>query len=267
MRSLLVFAALVAVTFGAPHISVRNQCGFNVWLAQLANSGFSPLSGSGIDGTGLLNPGQTGTFTIPDGGWGGRFWPKTGCDSSGNNCEAGSSSPPCPANGCEPPSDTKVEFFYFPLSDTVDTPYYDVSLVDGYSLATRITPDRTGGSCVESTCAVSLNSCPTNEIDGLGDLRVFVNGKVVMCLSPCKRWNYPAPYGMGQPENVDPGLHMCCPTPPVSVDDCRNGDVVRTNYVNLIHSVCPSAYSYAYDDLGGLHNCPAGTSFDVTFCP
>ena len=32
-------------------------------------------------------------------------------------------------------------------------------------------------------------------------------------MSPCKAWNYPAPYGMGRPESQDPGLHLCCPTP------------------------------------------------------
>ena len=42
-----------------------------------------------------------------------------------------------------------------------------------------------------------------------GDLRV----QDVGCMSPCKAWNYPAPYGMGRPESEDPGLHLCCPTP------------------------------------------------------
>lgn len=264
--ALAIFCSVIIGTLCAPQITVTNACSYNVWVAQQANSGFSVLSGNGVDNTGNLASGQTASYTIPDGGWGGRFWPKTGCDSSGNNCEAGSSIPPCPSDGCEPPSDTKVEFFYYPLSDP-GTPYYDISLVDGYSIPIRITPSQIGGACVETVCSVSVDNCPQNEIDGLGDLRVSKNGKYVMCLSPCKKWNYPAPYGMGQPEDVEPGLHMCCPTPPIEPDDCRSGDVVRTEYVNLIHSACPSAYSYAYDDEAGLHDCPSGTSFAVTFCP
>jgi len=267
----LLFTAIVATVLcavlGAPQITVTNQCGYDVWVAQLANGGSSVIPGQGVDGAGKLGSGGTATYTIPDPGWGGRFWPKTGCDANGANCEAGSSSDGCPSDGCEPPADTKVEFFYYPLSDTTDTPYYDISLVDGYSLPIKITPDNSGGNCVETVCGVSMDSCPQNEIDGLGDLRVMKNGKYVMCLSPCKKWNYPAPYGMGQPEDVDPGLHMCCPTPPVSSDDCRAGPVTTTQYVNLIHQACPSAYSYAYDDVNGLHACPAGTSFHVTFCP
>jgi hypothetical protein len=43
--------------------------------------------------------------------------------------------------------------------------------------------------------------------------------------------------------------------------------VVHTGYVAAIRSMCPSAYSYAYDDANGLHACPSDTSFEVTFCP
>ena len=40
--------------------------------------------------------------------------------------------------------------------------------------------------------------CPKNENE-VGDLRVTKNGKTVACLSPCKKWNYPPPYGLGKP--------------------------------------------------------------------
>ena len=63
------------------------------------------------------------------------------------------------------------------------------------------------------------------------------------------------------------GVNMCCLTPPISSLDCIAGPVINTNYVNQIHASCPTAYSYAYDDEGGLHNCPGETSFDVVICP
>jgi hypothetical protein len=78
----------------------------------------------------------------------------------------------------------------------------------------------------------------------------------VACLSPCKKWNFPPPYGLGLPEIQDPGVMMCCPTPPVQPAECSNGPVIQTAYVQAVHANCPTAYSYAYDDAAGLHNCP-----------
>ena len=76
---------------------------------------------------------------IPGDGWAGRFWPKINCEESGDECEFGQSSPPCPAQGCQPPADTKVEF-YFPSQPPTEDSWYDISLVDGYSLPMRIVP-------------------------------------------------------------------------------------------------------------------------------
>ena len=44
-------------------------------------------------------------------------------------------------------------------------------------------------------------------------------------------------------------------------------DPDSTSYVAAIHAMCPSAYSYAYDDANGLHACSSSTAFEVTFCP
>lgn len=90
------------------------------------------------------------------------------------------------------------------------------------------------------------------------------NYHAVSCLSPCKKWNYPAPFGLGRNEQEGDGRLFCCPSP-VSVQECRGGAVVYTDYVNLVHRNCPTAYSYAYDDAGGSHDCPSDTSFVVNF--
>jgi len=226
------------------------------------NHNVSPLSNVLVQ----LNNGQSQSYAIPKAGWAGRMWPKVGCDANGLNCAFGDSSPPCPSTGCQPPADTKVEFF-IPAEGVTGDSWYDVSLVDGYSLPMKIAPrTASAGGCVPTTCAVPLASCPTDE-SVYGDLRVIVKGKVVACLSPCKKWNYPSPYGLGKSETLEPGVYMCCPTPPISPEQCRAGAVVDTKYVDLVQTTCPSAYSYAYDDLAGLHNCPSPTSFDVTLCP
>lgn len=109
-------------------------------------------------------------------------------------------------------------------------------------------------------CRLSFSECPEY-------LRVNRNDQIVACMSPCNQWNYPAPYGQDKSKWEQPGLMYCCPLP-VEVDDCRSGPVVKTEYVRKVRSACPTAYSYySYDDVDGLHDCPRGTSFDVTICP
>jgi hypothetical protein len=60
---------------------------------------------------------------------------------------------------------------------------------------------------------------------------------------------------------------VCCPTPPVTPEQCSRGPVVQTQFVQTVRRACPTAYSYAYDDQAGLHSCSTPMSFDVTLCP
>ena len=134
----------------------------------------------------------------------GQFRPKFQCDASGNNCLSGQSLPPCPTGpapfaGCQPPAETKVEFYFPKPSDPIQLSYFDITLVERSTLLkTRIRPSvAASGSCDTFTCNLSFGSCPSNEAFGLGDLRVQRNGSTVMCLSPCKRSSFPRPYGLG----------------------------------------------------------------------
>jgi hypothetical protein len=202
-----------------------------------------------------------------------------GCDASGHNCAIGDTGEgggaPCAPTGCHPPIDSKFEVSFAPLSSPAAT-FYNLSLVDGFTLPFSVTPlgDGAGASsCTPSDCSsLSLSACPA-------DLQIPFG-----CLSPCKAWHYPPPYGLGNPESEDPGLHLCCPTPIdpnsgactpsngcMTPDACRDASdplsVVHTDYVALIHDRCPTAYAYSYDDAAGLHACPATTAFTVVFCP
>jgi hypothetical protein len=271
--ALLLLAALVVLVVGGypdagaaqPKISLTNSCAFPVWITELPNTNFPIIPSDNPNPASKLNVGQTANYTIPANGWEGQFRPKTGCDDQGNNCASGSSLPPCPTDGgCEPPGETKIEFFYGPLASD-KRPYYDITLVDGYSLPATITPSTSGGRCTPTSCALALSACPTDEIQGIGDLRIVKNGQTVECLSPCKKWTSPPPYGMGRPENQSPGELMCCPYP-VTPSQCKAGPIEQTKYVQLVHAQCPSAYSYSYDDSAGSHDCAPGTSFSVTFC-
>lgn len=111
---LLVLAYLAGIQ--GRTIEFHNRCDHDVWVQPLTNAQGPPLGG----GIQRLNIGGYYTYQIPDAGWGGRFWPKINCDSSGNDCEFGQSIDPCPAGGCHPPAETKVEFFFPPLGDPYD---------------------------------------------------------------------------------------------------------------------------------------------------
>jgi hypothetical protein len=48
----------------------------------------------------------------------------------------------------------------------------------------RIVPrTEESGACVSTSCTMSLDDCPGNEPNGLGDLGIYVNGKKVCHLS------------------------------------------------------------------------------------
>jgi hypothetical protein len=268
-------------------LRIRSQCDQPIWIAHSDNV---------ADAQNVrLQKGESHEYAIPDAGLSAvRFWPKTGCDAGGHNCVIGDSGEgggkPCPQGGCQPPIDSKFEATFAPVGNAAQT-WYNLSQVDGYTLPFQVRPFGSGaekGSCVSSDCSkLALAGCPGGEtIDGAAeDLRVRdASGRVIGCMAPCKKWNYPAPWGLGKSESIDPGLHLCCPTPidPASgqctpangcmtSDACRNpGDpasVVHTDYVAAMHAMCPTAYAYSYDDAAGLHACPSDTRFEVVFCP
>ncbi|APR79044.1 Beta-1,4-xylanase [Minicystis rosea] len=275
---------------GVRTLTIKNNCSQPIWVAHSTNV----QAAQNVK----LNKGAAFVYNVPDAGIAAtRFWPKTGCNESGSNCTIGDSVAPCPAGGCQPPIESKFEAT-FASKGGPDQTWYNLSQVDGYTLPFKVVPTGNGagqGSCVSSDCSgLTLDKCPGDEdLSGLGsypgyayeDLRVRdAANNVIGCMAPCKKWNYPAPWGLGKPESADPGLHMCCPTPInpssgqctvanacMTSQACSNTadplSVEHTDYVNVMRQMCPTAYSYAYDDAAGLHACPNTTSFEVTFCP
>lgn len=281
-------------------LRITNNCYFPIWI-QHSNNINDPQNIR-------LNYSRYHDYNIPDNGVASTmFWPKIGCDSNGNNCEIGQSIPPCPSEGCQPPISSKFEATWADINCPQVNPgsacmtHYDTSQVDGYTLPFNI--DVYGqnvdvGSCVKTNCAkLSLEKCPSNEnLSGKGmypsfnkvDLKVYSKrdpDMVIGCMSPCKKLNYPEPWGYGLTEGYDPTLHMCCPTNHdrikngtctlengcISPDECRDKSnklsVVRTRYVQNMHKMCPDVFSYAYDDVRGHHACASRTKIHVTFCP
>jgi hypothetical protein len=269
-------------------LRIVSMCAQPIWIAHSSNVG-APQNIR-------LQTGEFHDYSIPTGGLASaRFWPKIGCDATGHNCSIGDNGEgggaPCGPGGCQPPIDSKFEVTFAASGSSAAT-FYNLSLVDGYTLPFAVAPVGAGagvGSCTMSDCsALSVDACPTAEDLGGSAFPAYADRDLrvqnVGCMSPCKEWNYPAPYGLGLAESQDPGLHVCCPTPIdpatgnctpahgcMTAAACRATSdplsVTHTDYVQLIHARCPTAYAYSYDDAAGLHACPADTGFRVVFCP
>jgi hypothetical protein len=252
-------AAAPAVDAALPpqtsRLRVVNRCAEPIWIRHGGNLDDQDVA---------LAPGGFHDYDIPAAGLpSARFWPKLGCDGAGQDCAIGEDH--------QPPIDSKFEVTFAALG-SADPTYYNLSFVDGYTLPVSVFPVGDGagsGSCVASDCsALALDACPAAEDLG-GGVAVDLRLADVGCLSPCKAWSFPAPYGLGRPESEEPGRHLCCPAP-VTPEACRDPadplSVVHTDYVALVHARCPTAYSYSYDDAAGLHACPASTGFAVVFC-
>ena len=202
----------------ASTITVINRCTAPIWIG--TTSGVIP--NNPILPNNVLLTARGGSYVYGTTGWNGRLWPKMGCSTGGNGCAIGEL------------ANSLVEFNFG------NTVWYDVSLVDGYTLPLRVVPSV--ASCAVAECNLTLSSCPNSQYP------LLVTGKA--CLSPCSYTKSEA---------------NCCGG--ISPSACRNGSVVKTEYVELIHRVCPSVYSYSYDDANGLHTCTGdGVSFTISVC-
>ena len=203
-------------------LRITNKCYFPIWIQHSNNV---------IDQQNIqLNYTEYYDYNIPNGGLASTmFWPKVGCNFNGTNCEIGQSVPPCPDGGCQPPIDSKFEATWADVNCPQINPtspcmtHYDSSQVDGYTLPFNIDAYGNGaniGTCVSTKCSVlDFDKCPQHENISSQynntDLRVYSQrdpNMVVGCMSPCKKLNYPSPWGYGLSEECDPTLHMCCPT-------------------------------------------------------
>ncbi|CAE8586103.1 unnamed protein product [Polarella glacialis] len=231
-------------------------------------------------------PGERHMYFIPNAGLSStRFWPKAWCNELGEKCTLGSSGGPgqdCPEHGCAPPVDSKFEASFGAegvdcARDNRGCDWWDTSAVDGYTLPYKLVVNKT--TCPRAKdldcMGLSTNMCPVAENLGQAgwqNLKVTDphTGKVVGCYSPCGKlafsnWGNVAGRNAPQSEIAKP---YCCPTPPVSSEECRTGPVIHTEFVSLIHQKCSNVYAYAYDDAVGLQVCQAGTTYEWTLgCP
>ncbi|GAB5360655.1 hypothetical protein AAMO2058_000645800 [Amorphochlora amoebiformis] len=267
-------------------LTITNGCeSAPMWIAHMAGAGIGP-DPQNI----LLQSSKSYQFTIPDGLQATRYWPKMGCDSDGNACTLGGSGGPgqkCNGTvGCAPPIDTKFEATWGVTGQPCNPgkgqyagcDWFDVSLVDGFTLPFKMEVSQDCNLPISTVdCShLSAASCPTTENLGpsIGNLSLVAtnptNNQTVGCYSPCSKLtfsNWKNPVGNHPPSDAIAAPY-CCPTPPISPKQCREGVAAESEYVKAIHQMCPHVYGYSYDDGIGLQTCPAGTTYSVTFyCP
>ncbi|KAG0465196.1 hypothetical protein HPP92_019360 [Vanilla planifolia] len=221
----------------AVQLILINSCNSSIWPATLGGTGNT----SPLDGGFHLGAGEEVAFDVPT-GWSGRIWARQGCcfDELGKgSCETGDCDGRlrCRGAGGVPPA-TLVEMTF----GTARSPlhYYDVSLVDGFNLPVSMVPVGGGGGCGVAACEVNLNVCCPSRFE------VRMGNKVVGCKSACLALQTDK---------------YCCRGEYGSPSCCR-----PTLFSHLFKSVCPKAYSFAYDDPTSLNWCRA-SSYVITFCP
>lgn len=290
IAAVVALIGLMGVAQAGNTLEVVNQCSKTIWIQQQNINDAPELV--------WLKPGASHIYNIQTkGDPSTRVWPKTGCDSSGNNCRVGQSVPPCPAAGCAPPVNSILEVNFGCVSGSKKCPVdkamtaYNVSQVDGFTLPFKVlaTGTEPHGGCDPVVCrALDMAArCPTSEdLSSAGkypklrreDLRMFSPGtkKVVGCFSPCEKLTAPTAYGgLGYAATDDEALLYCCPSydgDPAKTEAvkeaCLAGPGSKTKYVNYVHNVCrDSAYAWAYDDVNGSKACKGVTNLKMVVCP
>ncbi|KAL3845208.1 hypothetical protein ACJIZ3_002611 [Penstemon smallii] len=219
--------------------TLQNSCSYTIWPGTLSGNGVAILGDGGF----ALTPGATIQFPAPP-GWSGRIWARTGCnfDDIGNgHCSTGDCGGTLKCIGGGVPPVSLVEFTLGSGDGDASKDFYDVSLVDGYNVGLGVRASGGFGDCQYAGCVADMNvNCPS-------ELQVRdEGGQVVACKSACLAFNTP---------------EYCCTGDYSTPTTCP-----PTMYSKMFKNVCPTAYSYAYDD--GTSTCTCtGSDYLITFCP
>ncbi|PUU79140.1 thaumatin, partial [Tuber borchii] len=220
------------------NIKITNNCPEGLYPAIIGSGGI-PLSQTGF----YLASNDARTVSIPS-SWVGRVWARTNCTFDGNGrgyCSTGDCDKKlmCGATSGEKPH-TIAEFTVMGHKNET---YYDISTVDGHNVDMAIIPEESAGAGAPHWCPYELLLTPPKERSKSDD---DIQGDYFSpCHSACSKWGRDQDCCSGEyddPEKCKPGL-----------------------YSKRIKSVCPDAYSFAYDDLSTFM-LPSGLGFEVIFC-
>ncbi len=238
---------------GALDFTFINNCAKTIWLGaqgrSLSNPGWVLPNKGGWE----LGAGQTSTVQIPADLSAGRFWARTNCKTVNGQfvCETGDCGPwvQCAWDGVQRGGNPPATLVEFTLNGSGNQDFYDVSLVDGYNIQMNVSPKTVSAGtgdhwCKKAGCISDINAICPKELSKLGS-----DGSVVACLSACEKFNediYCCRGAFGLPTTCKPATWP-------------------TNYAKIFKQSCPTAYSYAYDDLTSTFVC-RNTGYDIKFC-
>ena len=184
-----------------------------------------------VPGGGMqLGSGQSWSLNVNAGTTGGRVWARTNCnfDASGNGkCETGDCGGLLQCTAYGTPPNTLAEFA---LNQFSNLDFFDISLVDGFNVPMAFNPTSNGCTRGISCTADIVGECPA---------ALKTTGG---CNNPC---------------TVFKTDEYCC----------NSGSCNATDYSRFFKTRCPDAYSYPKDDQTSTFTCPAGTNYEVVFCP
>ncbi|WOL01990.1 hypothetical protein Cni_G10709 [Canna indica] len=214
-----------------------NNCNYSVWPGTLGNAGHLTPKDGGFH----LAAFEESVFDVPN-GWSGRIWGRKGCcfnEQGVGSCDTGDCGGRlrCMGKWGTPPA-TVVEMTFG--TNVSPLHFYDVSLVDGFNVPVTMAPVGGGVGCGVAGCEVDLNICCPSKLE------VQREGRVVGCKSACLALK---------------SDKYCCTGEYSSPKSCR-----PTLFSHLFKSLCPHAYSYAFDDPTSLNRCRA-SRYLITFCP
>ncbi|PHH83602.1 hypothetical protein CDD82_6630 [Ophiocordyceps australis] len=275
---------------GKVPLIITNNCDSKIWPGIATQAGMGPGTG-GFE----LEAGTNQTLWVsPD--WQGRVWGRTNCTVNGNSCACKtgdcSSKLNCEFSGAPPA--TLAEFNLAGGVEGMQT-FYDISLVDGYNLpiginhipsrnTTYIPPNLTNCACIatagwlyepaltgtyyaNASFPVPLEPHETNE--RARSWCPWPN----LAFPPTKPGDgiYPYPDDKVRRPIFAPCKSTCAATG--SDRDCCIGRYHDPNickpslYSLAVKSLCPDAYSFAFDDQRSTFIVPKGGGWEIVMCP
>ncbi|KAI8828726.1 thaumatin, partial [Chytriomyces cf. hyalinus JEL632] len=227
-----------------------NKCKSEVWPALQGAGGTTPPFNGGIPG---LKSGQKVTLRLPNPFLSGRIWPRTDCRQGADgkiNCLTGDCEYGVECGGLS--NRIPATLLEFSLDASGGKDYYDLSLVDGYSIGLGL--QVSGGSKVGDPSLPPGFDCGS---PGCGE---GCSDTGYCCSIMDLRRN-------GTDPNTPPSqqghgkvcLASSWPTP-------LDAGYQDTQYDKVFKSQCPDAYSWQFDDESSLFQC-VGAEYELTFCP
>jgi len=253
---IIIFTTLIGLSLSSltsinRTFTIKNLCTQSIWVAAPGVPGHTGFQ---------LTPGAVTQFLVSP-TWGGRIWGQSGCsfDANGNllSCQT------CPTG-------SKCTLTEFTLGGWNDLDFYDISLVDGYTVPTSIftdvpsTPGQSIYSCGNATCILDVSTCPP-------ELQIKnSDGSLWSCENVCSAVSNATQVALYPIlATVKSAVLTCCGTRNTTICNPNTWPVSSTgvNYYQIFKSQCTTSYAYADDDGTSTYTCAKNANYTITFCP